>query len=629
MLPGFPRGESWTFAGSGAAVAAFVIGAHVAAHGVQIADARAKEPGLNCDAPRLVVRTPRVGSPTIDVSFSGDDKARTFTLSSPFTIRFDAVTAAAENIDWQVKDYAGTIVFSGSQGLAGGTTSIELRCSSRNSGYFAAFAQLKNSGARIPRQGSRPAGFASFGVLPDFGDLFPVVPSGPLDRRRFGLQGTNYIESGRCCEGDGIQAISKLLGSTWVLDARGQVKTEPEGPGQYDSATYPLDVGFKQGLLGRIVTLNGIPPWASMAPRPLSVGSFPPKSLAAFQSYAARVGRESESVRRRYLPNQHKNYYQVTWEPDPGPPTHWVGSDVEFVALYQAAWRGLHSTDPNAVVMGPATSGLSTCGKWLDRLAPLGFTQYIDAVACHGYYTLGASSAKPPEPADLPGQMQALRRTMAARLPPATKLFITETGIAYPMGSKYSSDYPTSEVLMRHAEAVVRTHLILLGEGADVSFLFYSADYKYEVGFGLYFNLSMMSGADFNSPNISPKPAAMAVAAMTRLIGDSRTLGALKSLPAGAYGYSFVRPDGSHAITSLWAHNESFDARTSIEFQVDEPGSSGTVIVLDAMGNPKPQRYTDGKIQASVSEMPIYVVSRNVDVLTPQLRAPEGYAKPP
>ncbi len=598
------------------------------AHGAATNDADADLPALTCSAPRWAAQAGGAVSPALNVTFEGDDKARTFTLGSSFTIRLDAAAPAADDLDWEIKDHAGTAVLSGSLALAGGAGSAGMRCTSGRSGYFAVFAHLREAGASIPEKGSRPAGFATFGVLPDYAHVLPAARKVPLDRHRFGLQGTNYLDSGKCCDGDGLQPINEILGSTWALDARNQSKTEPKGPGQFNPATYPLDPGFKQGSLVRLVTLNGLPPWASTAPTPTSVGTYPPRSYAAFQDYMALVGRETENVRRRYIPDEQKNYYQLTWEPDPGPPTHWVGSDAEFVELYGAAWRGLHSTDPNAVLMGPATSGFSKCADWLDRLAPLGFIKYIDAVACHGYYTLGASSSKPPEPADLPRQVQNLRRTMARLLPAGTRLFITETGIAYPMHSKYSPDFPTAEVLMQQAEAVVRTHLIFLGEGADVSFLFYSADYSYEVGFGLYFNLSMPD-PNFGSPNISPKPAAMAVAAMTRLIGESKTLGAVKGMPGGAYGYSFALPDGSHAVTALWAHDANFDARAAFKFQVDRPGSSGSVVVIDAMGNSRRQRYADGKIETVLGEMPLYVLSGNIAVLTPQLRIPEGYATVP
>lgn len=579
---------------------------------------------INCAAPRPSVATPN-STPSLDVAIVGGDKTGTFALGSNFVIRFNAVTNNTDMLRWEIKDYLGAIVVSGELPTRSGMTAAEIPCNSAGSGYFAVFARLQNADQTVPAKGSRPAGFASFGVLPDYSRVLPAAIPGALDRRRFGLQGTNFVESGKCCDGNGLQPVNRNLGSTWVLDQRHQGKTEPKYSGQYNPAAYPLDVGFKQGTLARIVTLNGIPPWASTAPTPSSSGSYPPKSYEAFQNYTALVGRETEAVRERFIPNQQKNYYQVTWEPDPGPATHWAGSDAEFVALYRAAWQGLHSTDPNAVVLGPATAGLSACGKWLERLGPLGLTRYLDAVACHGYYTIGASSAKPPESADLVGQMRALRKTMTALLPPATKLFITETGISYPMGSKYGENFPPADVLKQHAEAEVRTHLIFLGEGADVSFLFYSADYTYEVGFGLYFNLSMPH-PDFGSPNISPKPAAMAVAAMARLIDESRTLGAVQGMAAGAYGYSFEVADGSHVVTALWAHGPSFNATVPYQFQLDAPGTNGTALIIDGMGNPARKDFANGRVPLTLSEMPIYVVSNNMSAIKAQLRAPEGYA---
>ena len=197
-----------------------------------------------------------------------------------------------------------------------------------------------------------------------------------------------------------------------------------------------------------------------------------------------------------------------------------------------------------------------------------------------------------------------------------------------PSWLKYSPTYPTTDVLLQHAEAVVRTHLILLGEGADTSFLFYSADYSGEVGFGLYFNLSMPN-PDFGSPNISPKPAAMATATATRLVDNTRSLGAMTQMPSGAYGYSFELIDNSHAITALWAHNGSFNASVPFQFQLDVLGSTGTAVIFDAMGNATNMQYMDGKLQLTLSEMPTYVLSPNIGALQPQLRAPEGYIVEP
>ena len=541
-------------------------------------------------------------------------------------VKFTATTQHPDVIVWQIGDYTGTALTSGSINAPQGSTIATLTCTSTLAGYFAASGKLQNSGATEPQLGSRPAGYASFGVLPNVAALVPAV-TGALDQHRIGLQGANYVESGVCCSGNGLQPVNGHLGSTWVLDQRSQATTEPANASQYNPATYPLDPGLQQGTLARIVTMNGLPAWASTAPSASAVGTYPPKSFSAFQSYSALVGEESARIHAQYIPNQQKNYYQVTWEPDPGPSTQWMGTDAQFVALYQAVWNGVHSSDPDAAVMGPTTQALVSCGDWITRLAPLGFTKYLDAVACHGYYAVAASSSIPPEPAGLPGQVQGLRKVMMNLLPTGTKLFVTETGISYPMGSQYSGSYPTAAVLTEHAEAVVRTHLIMLGEGVDTSFLFYSADFAQNVGFGMYFNLSMGVPADnFNSPNLSPKPATLAVAAATRLVDGSRSLGALTNLPSGGYGYSFLLTDKTHVMTALWAHNGSFDASISYQLQVDSPGASGTVILFDAMGNPKSVPYTNGAIPVMLTEMPVYVMSSNVSVLQAQTRAPEGYS---
>jgi hypothetical protein len=560
----------------------------------------------------------------VELTLAGNDSTQTYTSGSTFSIQLSTQTPQADVLSWLIGDHSGAILRSGTVSVPAGAAVASLRCSSTLAGYFVVSAELKASRAGLPRKGSRPAGIATFGVLPNVADLLPAAEPGPLDRHTFGLQGTNFVEAGVCCNGNGLQPVNEHLGSTWVLDQRAQARTEPNNAGQYNPATYPLNVGLEQGTLARIVTLNGIPAWASTAPSPHATGSYPPKSFSAYQSYASLVGQETARIQATYIPDQKKNYYQVTWEPDPGPATQWMGSDSQFVSLYQAAFQGVHATDPDAMVMGPTTTNLTLCNDWLNRLAPLGFTKYLDAVSCHGYYTIGASSALPPEPSNLPGQVQQLRQTIANLMGPGIKLFVTETGISYPMGSKYSVSYPTADVLLQHAEAVVRTHLILLGEGVDTSFLFYSADYSNEVGFGLYFNLTMPS-PDFGAPDISPKPAAMAVAAASRLIDGARSLGGLDNMPAGGYGYSFVLSDKAHAVTALWAHSGSFNASMPYQLQVDAAGTSGTVTVLDAMGNPSSVPYSNGLVQVTLGEMPAYVISANIPALRPKLRAPVGY----
>jgi hypothetical protein len=568
-----------------------------------------------------VTKTAKAGTPssnTLTTTLSGNDLTQTYTYGSKFTVKFTAESKAADTIVWQIASYVGNVHASGSIAVAAGATTATMTCSGTLAGYFSLSAKLSKSGATQAWQGSRPAGYVAFGILPNVADYVPAF-NASLNTRRLGLVGAQDVEPGT-----GLQPINENLGTTWTMSSRSMSTTEPTAAGQYNPATYAIDPSLKEGTLARVVYMNGIPYWASTAPSPTAIGSYPPKSFTAFQAYSALVGEESARIQKDYIPNQHKNYYQVTWEPDPGPSTEWMGTDAQFIQLYQSVWQGVHSTDPNAAVMGPTTQSLGICASWLERLVPEGLGKYLDAVSCHGYYIIGASSALPPEAGNLPTKVQALRATMASLLPAGTKLFVTETGIGYPMGSHYAANFPTNAVLTEHAEAVVRTHLIMLGEGVDTSFVFYSADFMTHCGFGVYFNRDVTTQAA--SGNIEPKPAAMAVAAATRLIDGSRSLGALTNMPAGGYGYSFLLANSTQVMTALWAHNSTFNASQSYELQVAPIGTTGTVLQFDTMGNPKEVTYTDGLVKVPLGEMPIYILSSNVTAAKTHLRAPQGYS---
>jgi hypothetical protein len=293
--------------------------------------------------------------------------------------------------------------------------------------------------------------------------------------------------------------------------------------------------------------------------------------------------------------------------------------------------------------MGLTMAVLSTNTAWLERLAPLGIGKYLDGISAHGYYDIGTSPSHPPErlaassnPATaakaLPASMRALRRTMAGMLRPGAKLFITETGISYDLGSKYGPAYPAPNVLYAQGAVVARTHLILLGEGADVSFVFYAADPP-EVGYGIFFDLANAQGG-YGQTQISPKPAAMGVAAMTRLIDGTTTLGPVNGTPKGVYAYAFQRLDGGKIVTALWTHSnavwpssEGFSSTHSVSYSllVDAPGRAGMVTVFDMMGNASKMSYTNGRVPLTLTEAPVYVVSDNAAIMRANVTVPAGY----
>ncbi|MEM5439783.1 hypothetical protein [Paraburkholderia diazotrophica] len=551
-----------------------------------------------------------------------------FASGANFPLAFTTNAGNADTLNWSITDTTGRVAASGSFDVPGSASQTTLTCKSTLAGYFAVSASLKTAGGALPQAGTRPTGISTFGVIPDLSSVVPAVTYMKQEQHRFGMQGENDRA-----------AVLAGLGITQIIDDRQMSTMEPNGPNTFNPSASNLDSFYTTGNVMRLIRLDGLPGWAS------STGAFQdfttlPKDMSYLQNYMSRVGTESNAIRQKYFPKQSANFYQVTWEPN----QFWTDTDANFVSLYQSVYQGIHSTDPNAFVMGPTDAFPSLTNERLQRIASLGFGKYIDGVATHGYYDAGTSPSHPPErlatdpdPATaanaLNNSIRTLRTTMLNQYRSGMKLYQTEVGISYDLGSSYGANYPTGNVLFAQGAVVARTHIILLGEGADVSYVFYGADYPDEVGYGTFFDLSNAQGS-FGATNISPKPAAMVMSAMTRILDGTNTLGPVKNTPSGVYAYSFQQLNNGSVITALWTHNNSawnasagFSSTYSVAYNlvVDAPGTSGTVKVVDMMGNPMTMNYTDGTLKLNLTEAPLYVVSNNASVARSNVNPPPGY----
>ncbi|RKF43466.1 hypothetical protein BCY88_05640 [Paraburkholderia fungorum] len=579
---------------------------------------------LSCAAPAVSAGS---GSATISADTPSTDGTRIFASGSTFQLAFTTNVPNADTLNWAVTDTLGRVATSGSTAVPSGSKTITLNCTSTLAGYFSATGTLAQNGGQLPQAGTRPVGIATFGVLPNLSGVVPAVTYAHQEQHRFGMQGAN--DNG---------PLLAALGISSTIDDRQLSTMEPNGPNTFNPSANNLDPFYTSGKVMRLIRLDGIPAWAS------STGAFQddtsvPTNLSYYQSYMSRVGTESNAIRAAYFPTQSANYYQVTWEPN----QFWTDTDANFIALYQSVYQGLHATDPNAVVMGPTDAFPSLTTTRLKRLAPLGFGQYIDAVSTHGYYDAGTSPSHPPERYDadpstaegsLRGQMRDLRAEMATDYRPGMKLFSTEAGISYDLGTSYGPNYPTANVLYAQAAVAARMHIITLGEGADQTYVFYGADYPGEVGYGTFFDLNDAQGA-FGATNISPKPVAMAISAMTHALDGTHTLGPVNGTPTGVYAYAFQQVGNGAVITALWTHNNSvwdasvgFSSTYSVPYSltVDAPGTSGTVKVIDMMGNASSANYSNGTLTLNLTESPVYVVSNNASVAKANTTVPVGYA---
>lgn len=610
--------------GTAAANAAVASDAAVTAQAVANAAANLR---LTCATP--AVSSASGGSGQITVDTPGSDGSRMFAINSKFKVAITTRPGSADTLKWTIADALGKTVASGSFAAPAAATTTTLTCSSNLAGYFAVSATLANGGGQVQTSGTRPNGIATFGVIPDVSSVIPAVTYAKQEQHRFGMQGFN--DNG---------TMLSALGITSTIDDRQMNVMEPNGRYTFKPTANNLDPFYTSGKVMRLVRLDGLPGWASMHGLNPDYG-YIPNDLGYYRDYMTRVGQETEAIRAKYYPTMSANYYQVTWEPY----IQWKDTDKNFVALYQRTYEGLHAGDPHAVVMGPAEPFPSLTTDRLKRLAPLGLAQYLDGIATHGYYDAGTSPSHPPErhhtdpnPADaansLLNEMRNLRAEMAKDYKPNMKLFVTETGISYDVGSSYGPNYPTPNILFAQGAVVARTHLILLGEGADQTYVFFGPDFPGEAGYGTFFDLDHPQ-AEFGTTNISPKPAAMEVATMTRVLDGTTTLGPVNSLPSGVYAYSFQQLNNGRVITALWTHNNSvwpasngsFSSTysTSYKLNVDAAGSSGTVQLIDAMGNVSSVPYSNGAVTLTLTESPQYVVSTNADVAKSNSTRPQGY----
>ncbi|HEY1998264.1 hypothetical protein [Paraburkholderia sp.] len=543
------------------------------------------------------------------------------------------MTAApsADTVVWSMQDQLGNLKGSGSFPVTAGTQTSTMSCNGAVAGYFALTATLSSAGGTLPQAGTRPTGIATFGILPNLSASIPAVSYARKEQHRFGMQGFN----------DNGPMLSDL-GISQTIDNRQLSAMEPNGPNTFTPALSTLDPFYTNGKIMRLIRLDGIPGWAS------PTGAFQddtnaPSNLTYYQNYMARVGTDSAAIRQAYFPSQQNNYYQVTWEPQ------WADSTANFVAMYAAVYKGLHSTDPNAVVMGttnvfPANCQTACTQGYLQTYVPLGLGNYLDGVTTHGYYNAGTYAAHPPElydtdpnPANvanaLDQQMRELRAQMQS-FKPNMPLWSTELGISYDSGVAYGPNSPSANQLYGQAAVALRAHLIILGEGAQVTYFFYGSDYPGDVGEGTFFDIVDPQG-QYGASNVSPKPEAMAFAALTRVIDGTQTLGHLNGLPSMVYGYAFQQLSGNTVITALWTHNNtawptsagtySPTYSTSYALTVDSAGTSGHVTVIDMMGNPSSVAYSNGVVNLTLTESPIYVVSSNPTVIKNNVTAPVGY----
>lgn len=524
---------------------------------------------------------------------------------------------ATDVVTWEIKDFQGRPVTEGVVPVPAGKEQVFTTITLKDlpAGYLSVSAVISGSRTTLPRLGSRPDGMATFGVLSPVSAL-------PLEKpadSRFGIQGTNFIKSGIFMQGDPYDPLYPTLGVHWVNVQRSWADAEPDHAGQYQpkEPVFTGEPGYMANSnLEPLFCVFNLPWWAIDFPADFHVDrskgaqrqSFPPMDYSLYADYLKKMAAQQVAARKAQTagePASFANHYQIGWEPD----WHWKGSDEQFVKLYRAVSDAIHAADPDAVVMGPGDGVLKQAIARLERTLPLGLAKGLDGLAIHGYYTPFGNplAVEPgdklisPEDGGVIESLRTVRRLMRQYFKPDAKLFQTEWGLDY--RSAYLDLTP--ELLEMHAAYITRGHLLFLGEGCDMTYFFYTADYgdlkhRGEDGYGMCFNLTMPD-PKFGAVSISPKPVFMSAATLTRVLEGTKTLGPLDLGNTAVCAYAFQR--GDDVALTVWSRdNESRE--------VTIPVTGDTVTLVGFMGNTSELNVRDGTVTLMADRYPQYLIGK-------------------
>jgi len=227
---------------------------------------------------------------------------------------------------------------------------------------------------------------------------------------------------------------------------------------------------------------------------------------------------------------------------------------AEMASLQKAARLGLKEGNPGAVacqnVFASANKAI------LEDLAANQAWPYFDTFNLHHY----AKSD------DYPGIYAALRAASAGR-----PLWTTEFSMPVPWSGDEKRKEPSDADLRVQSERVAKAFAAALHEGSVAAFYFLLPHYvEGKTQFGIL------------RPDLTPRPAYVALAAVGRLLADARPMGRLKDVPQNVRAFVFrARPGGEEReVLVAWTTEGTVELALALP---DAP-----VPVYDHLGRARP-----------------------------------------
>ena len=332
-----------------------------------------------------------------------------------------------------------------------------------------------------------------------------------------------------------VANLCTLAGVKWVRDRLSWPEMEPvrgqlAGPSRYDDSTrIQAAAGLRQ-----LQVNHASPPWANT-----NHARFPTDLRAAYDFYRAMAERWRGTL--------------GALEPWNEPDIPMFGGQIgsEIATLQKAAYLGLKAG--NRRLIGCESVFALHQPAILEDFADNEAWPYFDTFNLHHY----APFKEYP-------RVYADFRAVSAGKP----LWVTECSVPVPWSGDERLKEPSAADLRRQAERVVKLFATALQEGPSEVFYFLLPHYvEAHTQFGIL------------RPDLTPRPAYAALAAVGRLLAGARPLGRLTA-EGGVEGYFFrARPDGqAREVLVAWAA----DAVTPLALPRTPVGR------FDLLGRPQP-----------------------------------------
>ena len=377
---------------------------------------------------------------------------------------------------------------------------------------------------------------------------------------------------------DAAANLCALAGVNWVRDRLRWTEMEPErgtfsAPNKNDaSATAQSQAGLR---VLQVIHLS--PPWANPN------GKRFPLDLRDAHRFFQEMARRWRGQVQAFEPWNEADISMFGGH-----------TGAEMAALQKASYLGLKSGNPNMVACLNVFATHNT-----NQLADLDANEawpYFDTYNLHHY-----------EAFDHFPRLYADHRAISAGRP----LWVSECAVPVKWAGDAQWKEPTDADLKVQAERVAKTFACSLHEGSAATFYFLLPHYvEGQTQFGIV------------RPDLTPRPAYVALAAVGRWLADAKPLGRVRHTNAAIAAYLFrAKPDG-HERDVLVAWTAQDSAR--LELASTSPAET----VLDHLGRPCKPAHS-----LALTSAPLFVVlpkgsARHFSLLPPPTPAPRLQGEP-